>query len=428
MSFQPLELILAGFLALLTIAILLSLAKVGGGKHIITIRRKAGFDTEQGWQLLQEAWQRNAFSFKPSRFLETEDQDVRILVNAINGKASEHILRRLPTEQPMTIAYQIRRDDKCVWPAGDTHFEEWSVVGNGDAAQIIVRTRFRKGLLDTARTLLALWRHAGILVAANAHEQLVALDTLDHIPARSRDPYRPSYAYARTSSSARGNYGREAVLSLVAFAYLLTQYSFQSAVALAAVILWHEFGHLVAYRLTGKTGNRLMLVPFFGGLAVAGAPHKSEFEKAFCALMGPGICAPLTLGCYAIWYYTDNDIYSAWAWQVLYFSSALNLLNLLPIYPLDGGQAAETYLRSFFPTNVFNLLVGLSLAGFMVLAYFQDYRLLLFVAIFALIGLKNLPSHSPLKKMTGGQTAMVTLLYAAIAAAHGWVFYAISTY
>jgi Zn-dependent protease len=215
-------------------------------------------------------------------------------------------------------------------------------------------------------------------------------------------------------------------MSLLAFAYLLTQFSWQNAVVLAAVILWHEYGHLLAYQLTGRTGNRMMLVPFFGGIAVAGAPHRNEFERAFCALMGPGICAPLSLGAFALWYYDIAPQYDAWFWSFFYFSALLNLLNLLPIYPLDGGQAAESFLRSFLPGSILVHLSGLAVIGVVVLVGLNFYQMALFVGVFSFLGLRTLPSHSPLPAMSGGQATAMAVFYALIVAAHGVVFYNLS--
>jgi Zn-dependent protease len=195
---------------------------------------------------------------------------------------------------------------------------------------------------------------------------------------------------------------------------------------LALVILWHEYGHLLAYRLTGRTGNRLMLVPFFGGVAVAGAPHKSEFEKAFCALMGPAICAPLTIAGFIAWYYTKDANIEFWAWKFMYFSAVLNLLNLLPIYPLDGGHTAESFLRSFLPGSILVHLSGLSVAGLVVLAGLGYFQMMVFVGIFCLMSIRTLPQHSPLPAMSPGQAFMMATFYAIIVAAHGAVFYYIA--
>jgi Zn-dependent protease len=222
-----------------------------------------------------------------------------------------------------------------------------------------------------------------------------------------------------------GNFKRDAAMSLIAFAILLLQFSWQSAVVLAAVILWHEYGHLLSYQLTGRRGNSMMLVPFLGGVAVAGAPHKNEFERAFCALAGPGICAPVTAAAFGLWSWTDSPIISDWAWRTLYFSAVLNLLNLLPIYPLDGGHAAESFLRTYRPDNVPTLMTALSIAGIVAIGYAGYYQACVILGLFALIALRSLNARSRLPRLTGHETVLIAAGYAVVAAVHALGFYVI---
>jgi Zn-dependent protease len=235
---------------------------------------------------------------------------------------------------------------------------------------------------------------------------------------RTPPPRRPT-----GGSSNGGNFQRDVAMSLVAFAILLLQLSWQSAIVLAAVILWHEYGHLLSYQLTGRRGNSMMLVPFLGGVAVAGAPHKNEFERAFCALAGPGICAPVTAAAFGLWYWTDNPVISDWAWRTLYFSAVLNLLNLLPIYPLDGGHAVESFLRTYRPDNVPTLMTAFSIVGIVIIGYAGYYQTCVILAIFALISLRSLNGRSRLPKLTAHDTLLIAVGYAVVTAVHALGFY-----
>jgi Zn-dependent protease len=270
--------------------------------------------------------------------------------------------------------------------------------------------------------LWGLWKQAGIIASPQTH---AAINDRTVGTTSRPDPSTRGPVPRRRQSTSPAGYGREAIMSLLAFAYLLTQFSWQDAVVLAGVILWHEYGHLLAYQLTGRTGNRMMLVPFFGGLAVAGAPHRNEVERAFCALMGPGICAPLTLGAFALYYYDLAPQYDGWLQSIFFFSALLNLLNLLPIYPLDGGQAAESFLRSYLPGQIGTHLSGLTVVGILVLVGLEYYQMALFVGLFAFFGLRNLPLHSHLPAMSNVQAAAMAIFYALITAAHGAIFYVI---
>jgi Zn-dependent protease len=407
-------------LALLCLQMLL---RAGSGREIVRISRRSEASVETSWKNLLQAWEKTGLTFTPSDIQDSEEDGTRTAVRRDRPDAGAIVFRPLPPPTDHSIIFSAVSVSGAPYPEG--HFEHWRVEPDGTGSRIVVETRLRTNLRGTVRILSALWKQAGLVASPQAAERIAAMDAQPAAaPNAGRNGKAGATAPQRTATTRLpGYYGREAALSLIAFAYLLTQYAWQSAVVLAAVILWHEFGHVVAYRLTGKTGNRLMLVPFFGGVAVAGAPHKSEFEKAFCALMGPGICAPLSLGSFALWYYDVAPDYDPWFWHVMFFSSVLNLLNLLPIYPLDGGQAAESFLRSFLPSSLAVHLSGLAVAGLVVLVGYGYYQMALFVGIFSLIGLRNLPSRSHLPPMSGWQAMAMALFYALIAAAHASVFY-----
>lgn len=400
------------------------LLRAGSGRAIVTISRRSPADVATTWANLQHAWEKTGLTFAPSDVLVAEDGTCTIR-SRHSPEIDAIIMRPLPAPGQHSIVFAVESTYGLPMAKDIQHFEHWRVEPDGAGSRVILETRFRANLAGTIKNLRALWKQAGIVASPEAGQRIADIDARP-TPAAENGPNGNAAAKApRRITPARlpSHYGREAAMSLLAFAYLLTQYKWQSAIVLAGVILWHEFGHLVAYRLTGKTGNRLMLVPFFGGVAVAGAPHKSEFEKAFCSLMGPGLCAPLSLGSFALWYYDVAPDYDQWFWHILLFSSILNLLNLLPIYPLDGGQTAESFLRSFLPSSLLVHLSGLSVAGLIVLLGYGYYEMATYVGIFCLMSLRNLPSHSYLPAMSGRQALAMALFYAVIVAVHGGVFY-----
>ena len=411
--------LLPTLLILVALLCLRMLREIGGGQRIIRVSRRSPLDVEKAWRNLRAAWQATALTFQPAKIAEQAD-GLRI----VRTRDGEIAIEPLDPPADHSVIFRVRTVDGAAYLPGTDHFEHWRIESDGAGSKIVIETRFKATLGGTVSMLLGLWRQAGAVAAP-----MMTGTTGSH--AGRTGPFAPAAASPQASrrtppAGASAGYGREAIMSLLAFAYLLTQFSWQNAVMLAAVILWHEYGHLLAYRLTGRTGNRMMLVPFFGGIAVAGAPHRNEFERAFCALMGPGICAPLTLGAFALWYYDIAPEYDAWFWGLFYFSSIVNLLNLLPIFPLDGGQAAESFLRSFLPGSIAVHLSGLAVAGIILLVGMRYYEMAVFVGVFAFLGLRGLPQRSRLPAMSGRQAAAMALFYAAIAAAHGSVFYSIS--
>ena len=104
---------------------------------------------------------------------------------------------------------------------------------------------------------------------------------------------------------------------------LLFPVRFLAGVLLAAVV--HELGHLSAIRLTG--GRVLSIWLHAGGARIETAPMEPG-QAILCALAGPGAGALTVL---------------AWRWfpELAVAGLVQTIFNLIPIYPLDGGQVAR---------------------------------------------------------------------------------------
>lgn len=106
---------------------------------------------------------------------------------------------------------------------------------------------------------------------------------------------------------------------------------------------WHESGHVWAMRKVGVPTRGFYFIPFLGGVAIADGGYATLRDKVIVAIMGPiwgmGLCF-ITWIAYLI---TDNPFLGVAAyWQAL-----LNLFNLMPANPLDGGQVFRCVLVSF---------------------------------------------------------------------------------
>lgn len=101
---------------------------------------------------------------------------------------------------------------------------------------------------------------------------------------------------------------------------------------LTVIVLIHEIGHLIAMRAYHYKDTGIFFIPLLGGLAKGTKREISQKESAVILLAGPlpGILMGTAL---LLTNNTSTDL--AWAGKLLVI---LNGLNLLPIYPLDGGQ------------------------------------------------------------------------------------------
>lgn len=127
---------------------------------------------------------------------------------------------------------------------------------------------------------------------------------------------------------------------LITFASFLVLYGAESAALLILIILIHEAGHAVAMRIVGQPVQGIYFIPFFGGVAVAAAPHASEAERGFVALMGPGLSLISTALFFLLWQNTGNETLA----QLALLSAIINGINLVPVLPLDGGHVTDALM------------------------------------------------------------------------------------
>ncbi len=192
-----------------------------------------------------------------------------------------------------------------------------------------------------------------------------------HAAKKANGPARFAAGPARTKwrrAEMRPELMNDLITSLIACASFIVLWGWQAGILLIPIVLLHEYGHVLAYQLTGKTGNRLMLVPFFGGLAIAGSDHNSEFERAFCAIMGPAICLPLSAALTFGAYVYDGTDAGWWMTYGAFICASMNAANLLPLLPLDGGHSAESLARSVAPHSAGPAMATLTVGGAIILA------------------------------------------------------------
>jgi Zn-dependent protease len=107
------------------------------------------------------------------------------------------------------------------------------------------------------------------------------------------------------------------------------------AVGFVLLLLLHELGHVIQLRREGIPASAPMFIPFLGALVALKEMPKDAAAEARVGLAGPvlgSLAALVPLGLYAL---TGEDMFKALAFVGFF----LNLFNLLPVLPLDGGRA-----------------------------------------------------------------------------------------
>jgi Zn-dependent protease len=154
--------------------------------------------------------------------------------------------------------------------------------------------------------------------------------------------------------------------SLGAYALL---YGWKFGVALVYLIFIHEMGHLIAAKRKGIPTSPAFFIPFVGALISMKQQPRDAATEAYLAYGGPlaGLISFLPA---VLLYETTKDPF--WA-LVIFMGALLNLFNLLPVSPLDGGR-----IVSVLSTRIW--LAGLLIL--VVIVYFSPSPILFLVILF----------------------------------------------
>lgn len=120
-------------------------------------------------------------------------------------------------------------------------------------------------------------------------------------------------------------------------------------IALFAIVTMHEFGHSLACRQTGGQTHDIVLWPF-GGIAFVSPPPRPG-AVLWSIAAGPLVNVVLVPILYGLLVVVDHSRWAAASPDLVHLLFSINIINgvllafnLLPIYPLDGGQILQSLL------------------------------------------------------------------------------------
>jgi Zn-dependent protease len=165
--------------------------------------------------------------------------------------------------------------------------------------------------------------------------------------------------------------------------------------ALFGIVLMHEFGHALACRQVGGQANQIILWPL-GGVAYVSPPQRPG-AMLWSIAAGPLVNVALLpvftlvvlLGRAAGWPGSMPDLYM-FIRVVWLINTFLLAFNLLPIYPLDGGQILRSLLWfGFGRGRSLMIAASLGLAGVVLLTAFAVFIRSVWIGILAVFILLN---------------------------------------
>src|SRR5262245_13660956 len=129
--------------------------------------------------------------------------------------------------------------------------------------------------------------------------------------------------------------GGSMLLSIVIYYYYAGQ-SWGFAAGFVVLILIHEMGHVIANRYYGLHASPPIFIPFLGAIINLRENPPNAKVEAVVGIAGPVAGTVGALACYAYALRTGSNL----ALLLAHIAFFLNLFNLLPVPPLDGGRVA----------------------------------------------------------------------------------------
>jgi Zn-dependent protease len=122
---------------------------------------------------------------------------------------------------------------------------------------------------------------------------------------------------------------------LVSIAAYSLFFGWTFAVGFVLLLLVHEMGHVIQLRREGIRASAPMFIPFLGAVVAAKSLGKDATAEARVGLAGPVLGSLGAAALIPVYLLTGDEL-----WRALAFTGFfLNLINLLPVVPLDGGRA-----------------------------------------------------------------------------------------
>jgi Zn-dependent protease len=141
------------------------------------------------------------------------------------------------------------------------------------------------------------------------------------------------------------------LLFILSFSLLITD-NYTFIFILVGVLLVHELGHFVLMKAFGYSNVRMLFIPLMGAFVHGKKEVYSQKQSALVLFAGPlpGVLLGLSL-----LYFGDSN--TTWVLEAGLLFLFLNVLNLVPLDPLDGGQLLKVLF--FGRQELFQLIFAL---------------------------------------------------------------------
>jgi Zn-dependent protease len=166
--------------------------------------------------------------------------------------------------------------------------------------------------------------------------------------------------------------GSTALVSIAAYSLL---WGWPFAAGFVALMFVHEMGHVIQLKREGIKASTPMFIPFLGAAIFSRSLGDNAVAEARVGLAGPVLGTAGAVGVAVAGALTGSDLLLALA----YIGFFLNLINLIPVVPFDGGRAMAAVAPSMWFLGIGGLVAMILLLGNP------------FLLIFILLALREMP-------------------------------------
>ncbi len=163
-----------------------------------------------------------------------------------------------------------------------------------------------------------------------------------------------------------GKFATTAISMVVTIGVYASVYGYKYAIGIVGLLFVHEMGHYVMAKRVGLAVSGPVFIPFVGALIGMKESPKDAVTEAQVGYGGPLFGSMAAVACLFAYWATGSEL----AVVLAYTGFLLNIFNLLPVHPLDGGRivtAVSPYLW----------LIGIPLLVYLMIVSFNPIMMLI---------------------------------------------------
>ena len=149
-------------------------------------------------------------------------------------------------------------------------------------------------------------------------------------------------------------FGLASITALVSIAAYSLIFGWPFAVGLVALLFIHEMGHAVVMKMKGMPIGGMVFIPLLGAAVFMRQMPRNAKDEAEVGIAGPIAGAIASSVCLFLAQLTPG-VHTIWA-PLSYFGFFINLFNLIPIVPFDGGRVLAAIDRRIWIIGFLGLL------------------------------------------------------------------------